>query len=127
MPSMNETTLRSWIIMDSIFSQAFYGALHQALEQGGYTDEVRGFLEVVDVPPWILESIVNTAIVRWCHLLGTPGGQEIASFLARCYLDSGDFFGDDVAGPIRAEFSRIVVEAAALLIKQPHPAGSPWN
>lgn len=124
---MNEATLKSWLFMDSVFSRAFYAALQLVQEQGGYSDEVREFLELVDVPPWILESIVNTAIVRWCHLLGTPRGREIASFLARCYLDSGGFFGDDVAGPIRAEFSRIVVEAAALLIKQPHPAGSPWN
>jgi hypothetical protein len=126
MQLMNSNSISAWLITDMLFSKAFYGALNRVLEQDKVSDDIREFIQLIAVPPWVLESIVNTAIVRWFHLLGTPDNREIASFLARSYLESSDFFGDDIAGSIRAEFSRIIVEVAALLFTQPHPS-SQWN
>lgn len=115
------------MLSDSIFSKSFYRALERAHTEGGYSAELWTFIDLISVPPWVLESMVNTAIVRWHHLLETPKGRQIAAFQARAYLEAGDFFREDIAGALRAEFCQVIIETAALMAKYPHPGTSPWN
>jgi len=124
---MDKTDLRGWIATEWTSSKIFYGTLRRVLAQDRFNGPIWDFVNLVSVPPWILESLVHTAIFRWRSLLHSRSGRSQAAFLTYCYLDTGKFFQDEIAETIRVDFSIVIVETAARLLQQPHPELSSWN